>query len=142
MSSGYQPRGINFPTWSPEMNDTERRSLIKINAILARGGGITPANYIFGISYTIPVGADLLDVSCYNPNDTDQWAFIIIAASGPQPGMKPAFPIRCYAHNHAYYEAYVSGQSIPAGDEFSIAVSSSENQLAWGLPIYLAIRHS
>jgi hypothetical protein len=142
MSSAYQPSLAGFPTLSPECNDTERRSLMKINSILAQGGGITPANYVYGISYTIPVGADLLDVSCYNPNDTDQWAFIIISASGPQPGMRPAFPVRVYAHNHAYYEAYVSGQSIPAGDTFSIAVSSAETSLAWGLPIFLAIRHS
>ena len=148
------PTTIHFPTWAPECNDTERRSLIKINALdtqiaatlaaLAKAGGseIALTNYVFGTSYTIPAGADLLDISCYNPNDIDQWVFLMITPSGPQPSMAPTFPIRAYAHNHAYYEAYTSAASVPVGAVFSVAVSSAENQLVWGSNVYLAIRHS
>jgi len=148
------PTTIGFPTLSPECNDTERRSLIKINALdtqiantlaaLAKPGAADVAltNYVFGTAYTIPAGADLLDVSVYNPNDTDQWVFIMITPAAPMPGMQPTFPIRAYAHNHAYYEAMTSARSVPAGNIFSVAVSSAENQLAWGSSVYLAIRHS
>lgn len=142
MSGIYSPKLKSFQTLSPECGDSEARSLQKINSIMAQGGGITPANYVFGITYTVPKGADLLDVSCYNPNDADQWVFIIIAPGGATPGMQPSFPIRVYGHNPAYYEAYVSGASIPAGDQFDIAVSASENSLVWGSPVYLAIRHT
>jgi hypothetical protein len=154
MLSSYESRAIGFPAWTPECGDTERRSLLKINGLqnqmlatlaeLAKPGGaeIALTNYIFGISYTIPPGADLLDVSIYNPNDIDQWVFIMITPAGPQPGMRPTFPIRAYAHNHAYYEAYTSGLSIPSGQVFSLAVSSAESTLSSGSPIYMAIRHS
>lgn len=150
----YTPSTIHFPTWNPECNDTERRSLIKINELLSQmnatlaelakpgGAEIAVTNWVFGVSYTIPPGADLLDVSVYNPNDIDQWVFIMVTPAAPQPGMAPTFPIRAYAHNHAYYEAYTAARSVPAGRTFSIAVSSAENQLAWGSNVYMAIRHS
>lgn len=148
------PTTIGLPTLAPECNDTERRSLLKINSLenqisatlaqLARPGGaeIALANYLFGLTYQIPAGADLLDVSVYNPNDTDQWVYLMITPNGPQPGMAPTFPIRVYGHNHAYYEAYASATSVASGYRWDIAVSSTENQLTWGLKVYLAIRHS
>jgi hypothetical protein len=145
---------VIFPTMDPECGDAERRSLIKINALQSRmsstlaalakpgAGQVALTNYIFGISYTIPAGADLLDISCYNPNDTDQWVFLMMTPAAPQPGQRPAFPVRAYAHNHAYYEAMTSALSVPAGDTFSVAVSSNETSLAWGLNVFLAIRHT
>lgn len=148
------PTTISWPTLAPECNDTERRSLQKINSLqyqilstlteIARPGGaeIAVANFLFGITYQIPTGSDLLDVSCYNPNANDMWVYLMITPNGPQPGMAPTFPIRVYAHNHAYYEAYASNLSVPAGSRWDIAVSSTELQLAWGSNVYLAIRHS
>jgi hypothetical protein len=145
---------VIFPTMDPECGDAERRSLIKINALQSRmsatlaalakpgAGQVALTNYVFGISYTIPAGADLLDISCYNPNDTDQWVFLMITPAAAQPGQRPAFPVRAYAHNHAYYEAMTSALSVPAGDTFSVAVSSNETSLAWGLNVFLAIRHT
>jgi hypothetical protein len=148
------PTRVTFPTLAPECNDTERRSLVKINGLLDQvnatlaalavpgASQVARTNYVYGISYTIPPGVDLLDVSCYNPNDTDQWVFVMITPGAPQAGQQPMFPIRVYAHNHGYYEAMTSGLSVPAGDTFSIAVSSAEMSLVWGLNCFLAIRHS
>jgi hypothetical protein len=145
---------VIFPTMDPECGDAERRSLIKINALQSRisatlaalakpgAGEVALTNYVYGISYTIPAGADLLDISCYNPNDTDQWVFVMMTPGAAQPGQRPAFPVRAYAHNHAYYEAMTSALSVPAGDTFSVAVSSNETSLAWGLNVFLAIRHT
>jgi hypothetical protein len=153
-SRAYAPNIISFPTLQAECHDTEARSLKKLNdlqyqisatlADLDKPGGaeIAVTNWVFGVSYTIPAGADLLDVSVYNPNDVDQWVFVMVTPGAPAPGMAPTFPIRAYAHNHAYYEAYTAARSVPAGRVFSIAVSSAENQLAWGSNVYLAIRHS
>src|SRR3979490_2673971 len=132
---------VIFPTFDPECGDAERRSLIKINALqsrisatlaaLAKPGAaqVAMTNYIYGISYTIPQGADLLDVSCYSPNDLDCWVYIMISPAAPQPNQPPTFPIRVYAHNHAYYEAMTSALSVPSGQIFSIAVSATENVL-------------
>jgi hypothetical protein len=145
---------VIFPTWAPECGDAERRSLIKINeleyqqtntlAALASPGGsaVAPTAYVNGNRYQIPAGADLLDVGCYNPNDTDVWVYVVISPNGPQPGIPPTFPIRVYGHNHAYYEAMTSHLSVPAGQRFDIAVSSTEKTLTWSSPVYLAIRHS
>ena len=150
----YAPNIISFPTLVAECHDTEARSLKKINDLMSQmlasiaeiaqpgGAAIARTNYVFGTAYTIPAGADLLDVACYNPNDTDQWVYVMITPTGAQPGMSPTFPIRAYAHNHAYYEAMTSHLSVPAGSVFSLAVSSAELQLAWGSNVYLAIRHS
>jgi hypothetical protein len=139
----------------PECGDAERRSLMKINALdsrisatlaaLAKPGAaqVAVTNFVYGISYTIPQGADLLDVSCYNPNDLDCWVYVMISPVLPQPNQPPTFPIRVYAHNHAYYEAMTSALSVPAGQTFSIAVSATENVLTWNSkPVYLAIRHT
>lgn len=149
------PTTISFPTLEPECNDSERRSLIKINALMEQvsdslaylskpgGGQPAPTTYIYGVAYTIPQGADLLDVSCYNPGDLDCWVFIMITPGPAQAGMQPTFPIRVYAHNHAYYEAMTAAVSVAAGDTFSIAVSSTETSLTWNsVPVFLAIRHS
>jgi hypothetical protein len=146
---------VQFPTLDSECSDTERRSLQKINilqtriddslAALIKPGAAQVAftNYVYGISYTIPAGADLLDVSCYNPNDLDCWVYIMITPAAPQPNQQPTFPIRVFAHNHAYYEAMTSAMSIPAGRIFSLAVSSSEAVLTWNAnPVYLAVRHT
>jgi hypothetical protein len=146
---------VQFPTLDSECADTERRSLQKINilqtriddslAALIKPGAAQVAftNYVYGISYTIPAGADLLDVSCYNPNDLDCWVYIMITPAAPQPNQQPTFPIRVFAHNHAYYEAMTSAMSIPAGRIFSLAVSSSEAVLTWNAnPVYLAVRHT
>jgi hypothetical protein len=145
---------IGFPTLNPECGDTERRSLIKINAIqsqlsatlaaLAKPGGsqVATTAYIHGNHYQIPPASDLLDVACYNPNDTDVWVYVVMSPSGPQPGMPPTFPIRVYAHNHAYYEAMTSALSVPPGQQFDIAVSSTEVTLTWASPVFLAIRHN
>ena len=154
LTNAVVPTPVWFPTLNPECNDTERRSLVKINALLSEMSATLAAmaepgatevaltNYVFGTSYTIPAGANLLDVACYDPNDTDQWVYIMMTPAGAQPGMPPTFPVRVYAHNHAYYEAMTSSLSVPAGRVFSIAVSSAENQLAWGSNVYLAIRHT
>jgi hypothetical protein len=148
------PNLITYPTLSAECHDTEARSLKKINDLelqlvntlsaMAEPGGsqVALTTYIYGTSYTIPAGVDLLDVSCYNPNDTDQWVFVMITPGPPQAGQRPAFPIRVYAHNHAYYEAMTSALSVPAGDTFSVMVSSNEATLTLGLNVFLAIRHS
>jgi hypothetical protein len=146
---------VILPTYAPECGDAERRSLVKINALmdqmnatlasLAKPGGsaVAQTNYVHGTSYTIPAGADLLDVSCYNPNDLDCWVYVMITPGAPAPGMPPTFPIRVYAHQHAYYEAMTAAASVPAGRVFSIAVSSTEAVLTWNAnPVYLAIRHS
>jgi hypothetical protein len=146
---------VIFPTFAPECGDAERRSLVKINALMDQvanslaflskpGAGQTAlTNFLYGSVYTIPQGADLLDVSCYNPGDLDCWVFIMITPGTPQAGMQPTFPVRVYAHNHAYYEAMTAAGSVPAGRNFSIAVSSTENVLTWNsVPVYLAIRHS
>ncbi len=104
---------VIFPTFDPECGDAERRSLLKINALH------------------------------YNPTDYDVWVYIVISPTGAQPGMQPTFPIRVYAHNHAYYEAMTSALSVPPGEIFSIAVSSSEISLTWNSnPVYLAVRHT
>jgi hypothetical protein len=145
---------VIFPTYDPECGDAERRSLIKINALesrisatlaaMAKPGAaqVAQTNYVYGISYTIPAGADLLDISAYNPNDVDQWVFLMMTPGAPQAGQRPVFPIRAYAHNHAYYEAMTSAISVTAGDTFSVAVSSNETSLAWGSNIFIAIRHT
>jgi hypothetical protein len=99
--------------------------------------------FVYGTQYLIPAGESLLDVSCYNPTDVDVWVFIIMSVQPPQAGMPPTFPIRVYAHNHAYFEAMASAISLPPGEFFSIAVSSAEQTLAFNPnPVYLAIRHS
>jgi hypothetical protein len=139
----------------PECGDAERRSLIKINGLQSRisstlaalakpgGGQVAITNYVYGIDYKIPANADLLDVACYNPTDYDVWVMVMMSPSGAQPGMQPEFPIRVYAHNHAYYEAMTSALSIPAGEIFEIAVSSTELVLTWnGSSVFLAIRHT
>jgi hypothetical protein len=148
------PNLISYPTLLAECHDTEARSLKKINdleyqaaatlAALAKPGALEvgPTNYVYGISYTIPAGADLLDISCYNPNDVDQWVMLMMTPGAPIPGQRPAFLVRVYGHNNAYYEAMASALSVPAGDTFSIAVSSSEATLAWGSNVFLAIRHT
>lgn len=146
---------ITYPTLQAECHDTEARSLKKINdleaqqaaslaALTAAGGSmVAQTAYVHGNLYVLPTGSDLLDVACYNPNDNDVWAYVMITGpSGPQPGMNPTFPIRIYGHNHAYYEAMSSHLSCPAGQGFSIAVSSTEASLTWSSPVYLAIRHS
>jgi hypothetical protein len=150
-----QPTLVQFPTLAPECHDTEARSLKKIDALqyqvsatlaaLAKPGGAQVAltKYVYGISYQVPQGEDLLDISCYNPNDVDCWVFIIMSVQAPQPGMPPTFPIRVYGHNHSYYEAMASALSLPSGESFSIAVSSNETTLVWNAnPVFLAIRHS
>jgi hypothetical protein len=157
MSNGtiFTPNLLEFPTLEPECHDAERRSLAKINELLYQindslnqltkpgAGQVGIVNYVYGLSYTIPSDADLLDVSCYNPTGSDVWVFIVIAATSAQPGMAPNFPIHVYPHNPAYYEAMADAASVPAGDVFSIAVSSTENVLTWNpSPIYLAIRHT
>jgi hypothetical protein len=145
---------INYPTLQAECHDTEARSLKKITdleyqqsatlAAMAKPGGsqVGPTMYVYGISYTIPAGADLLDISCYNPNDVDQWVFLMMTPGAPAPGQRPAFVVRAYGHNNAYYEAMASALSVPAGDTFSVAVSSNETSLAWGSNVFLAIRHT
>jgi hypothetical protein len=146
---------VIFPTMDPECGDAERRSLIKINALQSQinaslaaiakpgGGSTAPTAYVHGTSYTIPPGADLLDVSCYNPGDNDCWVFVMITPGPATAGQQPTFPVRVYAHNHAYYEAMTAAISVPAGNVFSIAVSSTENTLTWNsVPVYLAIRHA
>jgi hypothetical protein len=145
---------INYPTLQAECHDTEARSLKKITdleyqqvstlAALASPGGsaVAATAYVNGNHYQIPAGSDLLDVACYNPNDGDVWVYVVISPNGPQPGIPPTFPIRVYGHNHAYYEAMTSHLSVPAGQRFDIAVSSTEATLTWSNPVYLAIRHS
>jgi hypothetical protein len=150
-----QPNLINYPTLEPECHDTEARSLKKINdlefqqvstlAALAKPGGgqVALTNFVYGVSYTIPKGADLLDVACYNPTDYDVWVMLFISPTGAQPGMQPTFPIRVYAHQHSYYEAMTSALSVPPGEIFAIAVSSSETFLTLNSsPVYLAVRHT
>jgi hypothetical protein len=67
----------------------------------------------------------------------------MFSPAGAQAGMQPEFPIRVYAHNHAYYEAMTSALSVPAGEIFEIAVSSTELSLTWnGSSVFLAIRHT
>jgi hypothetical protein len=148
------PNLISFPTLQAECHDTEARSLKKINelqlqlastlaALASPGGaGVAPTAYLYGNQYRIPAGADLLDLGCYNPNDGDVWVYVVISPGGPQPGIPPTFPIRVYGHNHAYYEAMTSHLSVPAGQRFDIAVSSTELTLTWSSSVYLAIRHS
>jgi hypothetical protein len=149
-----KPNLIGYPTLQAECHDTEARSLKKITdleyqqsstlaAMAVPGAGqVAPTAYVHGNAYTIPSGADLLDVSCYNPNDTDVWVYVIISPGPPIAAMPPTFLIRVYAHSDAYYEAMTSHLSIPAGQTFSIAVSSTEASLAWSSPVYLAIRHT
>ena len=146
---------VIFPTFAPECGDAERRSLIKINALMDQvanamaalnkpgAGQVAFTNFVNGISFIIPNGADLLDVSVYNPNDLDCWVYVMITPGAVQAGMPPTFLIRAYAHNHAYYEANVAAASVPGGRQFSIAVSATENTLTWNAnPVYLAIRHT
>jgi hypothetical protein len=145
---------ISYPTLQAECHDTEARSLKKITdlefqqnatlAALAAPGGsqVAQTAYVNGNTYRIPAGADLLDVGCYNPNDGDVWVYLVISPLGPQPGIPPTFLFRVYGHNDAYYEAMTSHLSVPAGDRWDIAVSSSELTLTWSNPVYLAIRHS
>lgn len=149
------PSLITFPTLDSECNDTERRSLQKINRLDAQiadtlaasnkpgAGQVAFTNFVYGTSFIIPTGEDLLDISIYNQTDLDVWVFVMITPGAVIPGMPPTFPIRVYAHNHAYYEAMVSAASVPAGRQFSIAVSANETTLTWNAtPVYLAIRHS
>jgi len=148
------PLLINYPTLEPECNDTEARSLKKLNElsnqelaalkVLAQPGGnqIAPVKYLFGNAYQIPANTDLLDIGCYNPNDGDVWVYILISPGGPIPGAAPTFMFRVYGHNDSYYEAYASRQTVPAGQRWDIAVSSAETALTWSAPVYLAIRHS
>ena len=149
------PNLISYPTLQAECHDTEARSLKKITdleyqqvntlAALAKPGGgqVAITNYVYGIDYKIPAGSDLLDVACYNPTDYDVWVCIMFSPAGAQAGMQPEFPIRVYAHNHAYYEAMKSALSVPAGEIFEIAVSSTELSLTWnGSSVFLAIRHT
>lgn len=150
----YSPNIINFPTLTAECHDTEARSLKKINDLMSQlnatvsalaspgGAAVGLTSYVYGNSYVIPAGKDLLDVACYNPNASDVWVYVDISPSGSQPGIAPTFPIRVYAHNHAYYEALTSHLSVPAGQVWDIAVSSTELNLTWASPVYLAIRHS
>lgn len=145
---------VIFPTLEPECGDAEQRSLVKINALLSQvnnslaalnkpgAGQVAFTNFIHGISFTIPAGADLLDVSVYNPNDIDCWVYVMVTPGAVQVGMGPTFLVRAYAHNHAYYEANVAAASVAAGQRFSIAVSATENTLTWANPVYLAIRHT
>jgi hypothetical protein len=149
------PSLVQFPTLDSECNDTERRSLQKINTIQSRIGDalaslnrpgaaqVAFTNFVYGTSFIIPTGADLLDISVYNQTDVDVWVYVMITPGAVIPGMPPTFPIRVYAHNHAYYEAMVAATSVPAGRQFSIAVSANETTLTWNsTPVYLAIRHS
>ena len=149
------PNLINYPTLQAECHDTEARSLKKINALDSQmaadlnalaspgGGEVALTNFVYGIAYTIPPGADLLDVACYNPGDNDCWVYVMITPGAPQAGQQPTFPIRVYAHNHAYYEAMTSHLGVQTGYTFSIAVSSTEFTLTWNsISVYLAIRHS
>jgi len=155
MAATAHPNLISYPTLQAECHDTEARSLKKITdleyqqvstlAALAKPGGgqVALTNYVFGVAYVIPPGSDLLDVACYNPTDYDVWVYIVISPTGAQSGMQPTFPIRVYAHNHAYYEAMTSALSVPPGEVFSLAVSSSEAFLTWNSnPVYLAVRHT
>jgi hypothetical protein len=150
------PNLISFPTLQAECHDTEARSLKKLCDIqyetlgsitsLSKPGGaaVGPTAYVYGNAYTVPQGADLLDIACYNQQNSDVWVFLILApsATGPQPGMNPTFPIHVYAHNHAYYEAMASALSVPSGQQFFIAVSTTETSLTWATAVYLAIRHN
>jgi len=146
---------ISFPTLDPECHDTEARSLKKINELETQiaagmaslsspgGGEVAITNYVYGTVYQLPAGADLLDVSCYNPGDNDCWVMVMITPGPATAGQQPKFPIRTYAHNHAYYEAMTSHLSMAAGNTMSIAVSSTETTLTWNsVPVFLAIRHS
>jgi len=150
------PLFIQFPTLEPECHDTEARSLKKLNALMedvlttldqmAQPGGddVAPTTFVRGNLYTVPVGSNLLDLACYNPTDNDCWVYIMITPSAPIPGMPPTFPIRVYAHNHAYYEAMMMyTPTVPSGSILSIAVSATEQTLTWNAnPVYLAIRHT
>lgn len=146
---------VNYPTLQAECHDTEARSLKKINdlevqqaaslATLTSPGGSAVAitNYVYGVLYTIPPGADLLDVACYNPGANDCWVFVMITPGPATPGQRASFPIRVYAGNHAYYEAMTSHFSVASGMTFSICVSSTQDTLTWNpVNVYLAIRHS
>jgi hypothetical protein len=144
----------SFPTLAAECHDSEARSLQKINnlenqqltalAALAAPGGaqIALTTYIYGNTYQIPTLSDLLDVGIYNPNTADVWVYLIISPGGPTVGIAPTFLFRCYANNNAYYEAYASRLTVPAGQRWDIAVSSTELTLTYSNPVYLAIRHS
>lgn len=144
----------SFPTLAAECHDTEARSLKKLTNLesqqltaltaLAAPGGTQVAltTYIYGNAYQIPTGMDLLDIGCYNPNDGDVWIHILLSPGGPAPGIAPTFLFRCYGHNDSYYEAMTSHLSVPGGQRFDIAVSSTELTLTWSAPVYLAIRHS
>jgi hypothetical protein len=148
------PNLKSFPTLAAECHDSEARSLQKINTLeneqlnalstMAAPGGSQVAftTYVFGNTYRIPAGVDLLDIGCYNPGDGDVWVYIIISPGGPTPGLSPTFLFRVYGHNDSYYEAMTSHLSVPSGQRFDIAVSSSEASLTWSAPVYLAIRHS
>jgi hypothetical protein len=144
----------SFPTLAAECHDTEARSLKKLTNLesqqlsalqtLAAPGSsqVAMTTYVYGNAYHIPAGIDLLDVGCYNPNDTDVWVYILISPGGPQPGIAPTFLFRVYGHNDGYYEAMTSHFSVPSGQRWDIAVSSAEATLTWSSPVYLAIRHS
>lgn len=151
--AAYAPNIISFPTLQAECHDTEARSLKKINdleyqmaanlAALTEPGGadVATTSYVYGDTLTLPAGADLLDVACYNPTAVDVW--VMIFSSAPQAGMVPLFLLRTYAHNHAYYEAMTEVTSIAPSTQFFIAVSSNELNLALNAtPVFLAIRHN
>lgn len=150
----YSPNIISFPTLTAECHDTEARSLKKINdltvqmaatlAALDKPGGaqVAKTNYVYGIQYTLPSGADLLDISAYNPNDVDCWVFVMSTPIAPVAGQQGLFVVRVYGHNNAYYEAYTANISF-SNPINTIVVSSTENALTWNPnSIYLAIRHS
>lgn len=150
----YAPNIINFPTLTAECHDTEARSLKKINDLMSQmnatlsamgmpgGTSSAPTAYVYGTQYVLPAAADLLDISAYNPNDVDCWVFVMSTPAAAQAGQQGLFVVRIYGHNNAYYEALTKNVSFPNPVK-TIAVSSSENSLAWNPnPIYLAIRHS
>lgn len=145
---------VILPVLDPECADAEQRSLLKINALnsqinatlaaLNKPGGAQVAltSYVYGVQFQLPPGADLLDISAYNPTDVDCWVFVMSTPIAPAPGQQGLFVVRVYAHNNAYYEALTTAASFPNPIE-TIAVSSAENVLAWNPnPIYLAVRHS
>lgn len=152
VSTLQAPTTIHFPTNDPECNDTERRSLIKINALLSqmaatlaalnKPGGVAVAatTYLYGVATIGAVGSDLLDVACYNPTDIDVW--VMVFGAPPATGQRPLFTIRVYAHNHAYYEALTAVSSFTAG-RYYVVVSSTESTFAMNSnSVFLAVRHS
>jgi hypothetical protein len=145
-----------FPTLNSECNDTERRSLQKINELLyqnavllnnlaslitiAQGGS---SEFVYSVTWSLPPGADLYDLSVYNQTDADLWVMVFLSPTVPSNGQQPQFQIRAYAHNHAYLETSVKANKIPGGRVLYVYVSSAESVLAINsTPVYMAIRHS